>query len=357
VAGKRCDIGLGAYPGVTLADARKRAQEKRTAIKEGADPLAERRAKAAAVKAARAAAITFGECASRYIDAKRPGWRNEKHAAQWISTLNTYAAPVIGGLAVRDIGLNHILAILEPIWSTKPETASRVRGRIESVLDWATVHEYRQGPNPARWRGHLDNTLAARKKTAQGHHAALDYRQMGAFMANLRQRQGVAALALEFAILTAGRSGEVRGALWSEIDREAKTWAIAPQRMKAGRAHRVPLSDAALEVLRQAEALPRGKDLDLIFPAGRGRPLSDASLGEVLNRMGLDVTAHGFRSSFRDWAAETTNHPREVCEMALAHVVGNKTEAAYQRGDLFDRRRQLMADWAGYCGALKGSDK
>ena len=283
-----------------------------------------------------------------YIVAHESGWKNAKHAAQWRTTLESYAFPVIGKIAVSDVDTAHVMRVLEPIWLSKTETASRLRGRIESVLDWATVRDFRKGDNPARWRGHIEHLLPARadvQKTT--HHPAMDYREVGEFMLKLRQQEGIGARALEFAILCASRSGEVRGAEWSEIDLQAAVWTIPANRMKAEREHRVPLTDGALALLN---ALPRTPDTDMVFPNNKGAVLSDMTLTAVLRRMGVPVTAHGFRSTFRDWAGETTAYPREVIEHALAHQLKDKAEAAYARGSLFDKRRRLMADWEKFCG-------
>lgn len=346
VGGKRREMGLGGYPSVTLADARARAREVRLLLDNGVDPIADRRARKSALAADVAKAVTFEWCAKRFIEGKSAEWKNAKHAAQWTSTLEQYAYPIIGKMLVRDVELPHVLRILEPIWETKTETASRVRSRLDNVLDWATVHGYRTGPSPARWKGHLDKLLAAPSKVQRvEHHAALDYRQAGAFMWKLRAQAGMAARALEFAILTAARSGEVRGATWQEIDFEAAVWTIPPERMKAKKEHRVPLSSPVVELLKR---LPREAGAELVFPAPRGGALSDMSLLAVLRRMGVDATPHGFRSSFRDWAGETTAYPREVIEHALAHQLKDKAEAAYARGTLFEKRRRLMVEWARY---------
>lgn len=349
IGGKRRDMGLGGYPDVTLAQAREKAREARAKIEQGIDPISERAAARSALIAARGSEMTFDEAADKFIEAKSPEWKNGKHAAQWVSTLNTYASPVIGKMQMRDITLAHIIKILEPVWTTKTETATRLRGRLESVIDWATVRGYRHGDNPARWKGHLDKILAKPGKVAKvKHHAALPYSEIGAFMADLRERDGIAARALEFAILTAARSGEVRGARWDEIDLKSRTWTIAAERMKAGKEHRVPLSGAAVKLL---EALPRIAEEDHVFPSPRAqKALSDMTLTAVLRRMERsDLTAHGFRSSFRDWAGETTAYPREVIEHALAHQLKDKAEAAYARGTLFEKRARLMEDWARYC--------
>ncbi len=349
VGARRRDIGLGGFPDVTLAGAREAARTARAKIKEGIDPVDESKAKRSALMAAQAAAITFGEAAAKFIEAHESGWKSAKHAAQWTATLEAYAFPTIGKIRVSDIQTAHVITILEKIWTTKTETASRLRGRIESVLDWATVRGYRKGENPARWKGHLDMLLPARAKVQKvEHHAALDYREIGAFMAELAKVEGMGARALEFAILTVARSGEVRGATWAEIDDKAAVWTIPAERMKAEKEHRIPLSDSALKMLRK---LPRLAGTDLIFPNSNETPsaLSDMTLTAVLRRMGVAVTAHGFRSTFRDWAGETTAYPREVIEHALAHQLKDKAEAAYARGTLFDKRRRLMADWAKHC--------
>lgn len=352
VGTRRRDIGLGGFPDVTLAGAREAARSARLKIKDGIDPVEEAQAKRSALAASQASAIAFGEAAAKYIAAHEAGWKNTKHAAQWTSTLETYAFPTIGKIRVSDIETAHVISILEPIWTTKTETASRLRGRIESVLDWATVRGYRKGENPARWKGHLDMILPARSKVQKvEHHSALDYREIGAFMTELAKVEGMGARALEFAILNAARSGEVRGAKWAEIDENAAVWTIPADRMKADKEHRIPLSDSALEMLRK---LPRLAGTDLIFPNTKTEPsaLSDMTLTAVLRRMGVAVTAHGFRSTFRDWAGETTAYPREVIEHALAHQLKDKAEAAYARGTLFDKRRRLMADWAKHCATV-----
>jgi integrase len=255
----------------------------------------------------------------------------------------------MGKLLVQDVKQSHVLAVLEPIWKEKTETASRLRGRIESILDWATARHYRTGENPARWRGHLDHILAKPTKIARvKHHSALPVDDVAAFMIDLRKREGTAARALELAILTATRSGEVRGATWAEIDLNAATWTIPASRMKAGREHRVALSDPAVKLLR---ALPRFEDTDLVFPGSKGKQLSDMTLTAVMRRMNVDAVPHGFRSTFRDWVSERTRYPHELAEMALAHTIGNKVEAAYRRGDMLEKRRQMMAAWAKYCEA------
>lgn len=347
VGGKRRDVGLGAFPAVTLADARRLAREFREKAAAGVDPVLEREAAKQALIAAQEARVTFDEASRQFIRAKESEWRNAKHGAQWTATLTNYASPVIGKLAVGDVELSHVLRILEPIWATKTETASRVRGRIESVLDWAIVCGYRKGENPARWRGHLDKILSKPSKTKEvEHHTAVPVDDLGAFVESLRKREGIAAKALEFLILTAARSGEVREAVWSEIDINKKVWVIPKERMKAGREHRVPLSESAIKLL---QALPRKEGSDAVFPAPRANFLSDMSLSAVMRRMQVNAVPHGFRSTFRDWAAERTSYPRDVAEMALAHAIGNKVEAAYRRGDLFDKRTRMMEEWARFC--------
>lgn len=348
VGGKRRDMGLGGFPDVTLAGARTAAREAKDKIRKGIDPIEEARAARSTLAAARASALTFEQAASAYLTVRDAEWKNAKHAAQWRNTLETYAYPVMRGILVRDIESSHVLRVLEPIWLEKTETATRVRGRIECVLDWAMARGYRpKGDNPARWRGHLDKLLARPGKVAKvEHHAALPYANAAEFLAELREIGGMGARALEFTILTAARSGEVRGATWDEIDRAEAVWTIPGERMKAGREHRVPLSPEALAIL---EALPRIGGCNLVFPSAKGSPLSDMTLTAVLRRMGRSITVHGFRSTFRDWAAERTNYPRDVAEMALAHAIGDKVEAAYRRGDLFEKRRRMMREWAKFC--------
>lgn len=350
VAGKRRDMGLGGFPDVTLAQAREKAREARATIEQGIDPIAQRAAARSTLAASRGATVTFEEAARQFIAAKSAEWKNAKHGQQWTNTLETYAHPVIGKLACADVALPHVLKILEPIWTTKTETATRLRGRIESVLDWATVRGFRKGENPARWKGHLDKILPAPGKVAKvEHHDAVAVDSLGAFIQDLRKREGIAARALEFLILTAARSGEVRGAVWSEIDMAGRVWTIPAERMKASKEHRVPLSDEALRLL---EALPRIAGSDLVFPSPRGFVLSDMTLTAVMRRMSREEVPHGFRSTFRDWAAERTNYPREVAEMALAHTIGNAVEAAYRRGDLFEKRARMMAEWAKFCDTI-----
>lgn len=350
IGGRRRDMGLGGYPDVTLAGAKDAARNARELIREGVDPIERAKAARKALQAASARGLTFQQAAEAYIASQEVAWRNAKHRAQWTSTLTNYAYPVIGKLSVADVELAHISKVLEPIWTDKTETASRLRGRIEQILDWATARGYRTGLNPARWRGHLDKLLPRPSKISKPvHHRALAIQNMGAFYADLRTVEGVGARALTFAILTAARSGEVRGATWSEIDLERGVWTIPASRMKAGKEHRVPLSKAALEVL---DALPCIAGSDLVFQAPRGGQLSDMTLSAVMRRMKASAVPHGFRSTFRDWAAEYTAYPSEVVEMALAHAVSDKVEAAYRRGDLFDKRRRLAEDWAVFCSTV-----
>lgn len=351
VGTKRRDMGLGGFPDVGLAQAREDARVARAKVRAGVDPIDEARAARSALIAAQLSMLTFQQAADAYIDAHKAGWKNEKHQKQWASTLQAYAFPKIGTVLVRDVELPQVLAVLEPIWKTKTETASRLRGRIESVLDWATARGYREGLNPARWRGHLDKLLPRPSKVAKvEHHSALPVADVGAFMVQLRSQEGLGARALEFAILTAARSGEVRGATWKEIDLEAGAWTIPGERMKAGREHRVPLSADAVELLK---TLPRHADTNLVFVGAKGGPLSDMTLSAVLRRMKAPCVPHGFRSTFRDWAAERTTYPNEMAEMALAHTISSKVEAAYRRGDLFEKRRRMMDDWAKFCATAE----
>ncbi len=347
---KAREMGLGAYPDVSLKESRERAAEARKQLRDGIDPIAKRRADKEAAWLTSAKHISFDEAARRYIETQRAGWKNAKHGAQWSSTIRDYASPVFGNLPVASVDTGLVVNCLSPIWVAKNETASRLRGRIESILDWATVTGYRHGLNPARWKGHLDKLLAKPSQVAKvEHHAALPFAQIGSFMVELREQAGMGARALEFVILTAARSGEVRGASWSEIDLDAAVWTIPAGRMKAKKEHRVPLSDAALKLLH---ATPRIGGTDLIFPNTKGTVLSDMTLTAVLRRMGVAVTAHGFRSSFRDWAGETTAYPREVIEHALAHQLKDKAEASYARGTLFEKRTRLMRDWSKFCGTV-----
>ena len=356
--GKAREMGLGSISAISLLDARTRATECRKLRHEGIDPIeARRRIRGQQILDA-AKAITFEAAADAYIASHRAGWRNAKHGAQWKSTLATYAEPVFSKLSVQAIDTALVLKVLEPIWATKSETAGRLRGRIEAVLDWATARGYRKGENPARWRGHLDKLLPARSKVrAVKHHAALAYDEIPDFMPTLRTQEGIAARALEFAILTAARTGEVIGARWCEIDLADKIWTIPVSRMKAGKEHRVPLSARVLAILEEVKPLDHIVDGQnqaeaFVFLGRKQRqPLSSMAFLMLLRRIGRDdLTAHGFRSTFRDWAAERTNFSSEVAEMALAHSVGNKVEAAYRRGDLFNRRRLIMDEWAKFCG-------
>jgi len=347
--GKAREMGLGSLSAVSLADARTKAAECRRLRQDGMDPIDARKARREQAALDAAKSLTFKEASARYIASHKAGWRNEKHVTQWENTLATYAEPVIGRLSIQAIDTAVVLKVLEPIWKTKPETASRVRGRIEAILDWAKVRGLRQGENPARWRGHLDHLLPAKAKVRRvKHHAALPYAELPDFIAKLRSQEGVAARALEFTVLTAARTGDTIGAVWDEVNTSDKAWTVPGERMKAGREHRVPLSSRALAILRDDHDL---RTSDYVFPGGKAnKPLSNMAMTEVLRRMGRgDITVHGFRSTFRDWAAERTNFPSEVVEMALAHAVGDKVEAAYRRGDLFEKRRRLMAEWATYC--------
>ncbi|HTT81004.1 MAG TPA: integrase arm-type DNA-binding domain-containing protein [Stellaceae bacterium] len=363
--GKPHEMGLGPLHTIGLKEARERARRCREQLLDGINPLGARQAQRQAARLDRAKAITFQECAERYIEAHRPTWRNAKHAAQWPSTLETYVYPAFGDLPVQAIDEGLIVKVLEPIWSTKTETATRVRQRIEAVLDWASVRKFRRGENPARWKGCLESLLpkpasakrAVRRATGRAeHHAALPYDEIAPFVAELRRQDGMAARALEFAVLTAGRTGEVIGARWDEVNFAERIWTVPAERMKAGREHRVPLAAPAIALLEALAQLRRPReDAPVIFAGpNRGKPLSNMAMLMLLRRMGHgDLTVHGFRSTFRDWAAERTNFPAEVVEMALAHAVSDKVEAAYRRGDLFQKRRQLMDAWARCCDQLK----
>jgi integrase len=365
LGGRERDIGLGPAAGsgaVGLADARAAAADLRRKVKAGIDPLDERvllesQAQAASQEA-EIRAMTFKSVAETYIGSHEPSWRNAKHRAQWRTTLETYAYPFMGDLPVADVGTSHVMAALEPIWSKKPETASRVRGRIESVLDYAKSREWRSGENPARWRGHIANLLPKRTKVAKvEHHAALPWAEIGTFMAALREREATAANALEFLILTAARTGEVVGARWSEIDAKRKIWTVPPDRMKAGREHRVPLSTVAAGIVDRMKPLRKSESEDgYIFPGGKAKlPLSQMAMLMLLRRMERpNITVHGFRSTFRDWCAEATGFPYEMAEIALAHTVGDKVEAAYRRGDMIEKRRRMMDDWAKFCAKSAG---
>lgn len=340
VGNRRRDMGLGGWPDVPLTEARDRARQARRKIEEGIDPIEARKS----TKETLRETPSFAECAKRTIEAKRPEWHSDKHAKQWKSTLNTYAKPVIGNMPVDMVELRHVVEILSPLWTEKTETASRLRSRIEAVLTWATVSGFRKGDNPARWRGNLDAVLAKPGKVAKvKHHKALPFDDLPAFVTDLHKREGIAARALEFLIMTAARSGEVRGATWQEVDLDAAVWTIPAARMKAAKEHRVPLPARAVAILK---AMPRFAGSDYIFPAARGGQLSDMALTAVMRRMKVDAVPHGFRSTFRDWVSERTAYPRDVAEMALAHTIPDKVEAAYRRGDLFAKREKMMGDWA-----------
>ena len=354
--GKAREMGLGSLLGVSLVEARSRADICRRQRSAGIDPIEARRASAAQAALEAASLTTFRSCADAYLAAHKAAWRSAKHAAQWENTLATYAHSVIGELPVQAIDTGLVLKILESIWTIKPTTANRLRGRVETVLNWATARGYRKGENPARWKGHLENLLPKRSKVQRVvHYAAIPYGEIGDFMVALRRQESVAARALEFNILTAARTGETIGATWREIDLAAKTWTVPGRRIKAGKEHRAPLSSRALEILATMKKLA-GNDVAadaFVFPGAKhGRSLSNMALLMLLRRMGREgLTVHGFRSAFRDWAAELTNFPREAAELALAHSVGDKVEAAYRRGDLFDKRRRLMAEWEKFCAA------
>jgi len=348
VRGRRRDMGLGSAELYSLAEARQKALAARKLVAEGTDPIEARRVKRSVASIKAAKEMSFRACAEAYIEAQRRGWRNPKHAAQWPATLAAYVYPVFGPLPVRAVDVGLVMKALEPIWTEKPETASRVRGRIESVLDWATARGHRQGENPARWRHHLENLLPPRSQIRRvEHHTALPYAEVGDFIAELRQQPGPAARALEFTILTAGRTSEVIGARWSEINIAEELWTVPAERMKAGREHRVPLSQPALAIVEDMTAIRVG---DHVFPGSKTeRPISNMAMLMLLRRMGRGhLTVHGFRSAFRDWAAERTDFPSEVAEMALAHTVSDKVEAAYRRGDMFEKRREIMTAWANF---------
>ncbi len=359
--GKARSMGLGSLTAVGLSDARELAREARRLRASGVDPIDARDRRRAGDLLEAAKSKTFKDCATAYIDGHKASWQNAKHATQWTNTLTTYAYPILGAVPVRSIDAGMVTRVIEPIWTIKTETAMRLRGRIEAVLNWATASGYRQGENPARWRGHLENRLpSGAKLRGIRHHAALPYDAVGEFMVSLRRQNGIAALALELVILTASRTGEVIGAQWSEIDVEKAAWVIPAGRMKGRKEHRVPLSSDALAVLDKVHGLRDESDkVTFVFPGGKkGKPLSNMAMLNLLKRMGRDdLTVHGFRSTFRDWCSEQTNYPREVAEMALAHAVGDKVEAAYRRGDLLAKRKQLMDAWARYCAESAVSGK
>jgi integrase len=354
--GRLRDMGLGAVAprGFTLAQAREKARDARLLRLEGIDPIAHRHTQRATLQAADAKAMTFRQCAEGYIKDNEKEWKNAAHHQQWTSTLATYVYPVLGNLPVAAIDTPLVLQVIKPLWADKTETASRVRGRIEAILGWATVHHYRSGDNPARWQGLLEHVLPARAKVAKTqHHIALPYAEIAPFMTKLRQDTSAAARCLEFIVLTGARLAEATGAVWTEIDFEARTWTVPASRMKGGREHKVPLSDAAMAAV---EAMPRMSAF--VFPGMRdGQPVGSRTIQNLVKHVGGEITVHGFRSSFRDWAAERTNFPREVAEMALAHAIPNAVEAAYRRGDLFEKRRRLMDAWADYCGKPQASGK
>jgi len=346
VGNKRRNIGLGGYPEISLARAREKARDARELISRGIDPVEQRKAVRMALLASQNGRMTFKEAAHKCHEKKVPEFRNPKHAKQWIRSVEKYAFPYIGNIAVEDVALSHILEILEPIWMDKTETATRLRQRLEQILNWATISGYRKADNPARWKGHLDAIFPAPTKIKKVNHMrALPWKDIGAFMVKLKRREGMGARALEFIILTACRSGELRFAVWDEIDLDNKVWTIPGDRMKAGKEHKIPLVADAIKLLRN---LPRFEGSQYIFTAPRGGSLSDMTISAVCKRMKVDAVPHGFRSTFRDWAAESTNFPREVAEQALAHTIESAVEAAYRRGDLFRKRRGLMEAWAGF---------
>ena len=349
VRGRSREMGLGSFNVVNLEHARELAGEYRKLRRQGVDPIEMRRKAKTEAALSAAKSITFAKCAQDYIKSHRAGWRSAKNLQQWENTLATYAEPIIGALPVQAVDTALMCKVLEPIWTTKPETASRVRRRIESILDWAKVRGYREGENPARWRGHLDKLLPARSKVRKvKHHAALPYAEMPAFMAELHKREDTSARALEFAILTAARSGEVLAARWEEFDLAGAVWAVPAEHMKTGKEHRVPLAPRTVKIVKDMV-----RSSEFVFPRDKsGKPLSERALWKKLRHMKVEnASAHGFRSTFRDWAAERTNYPNHVVEMALAHAIGDSVEAAYRRGDLFDKRRRLMDEWARFCNA------
>ena len=355
VGSKRRHIGLGAYPTVTLALARDKARQAHQQIQDGIDPIARKKQAQVQLKAKQTNLVDFETATLTYIDMHGDTWRNPKHRAQWESTLRTYAFPVMGKLPVGEIQQEHVLQILEPIWKTKTETASRLRGRIENVLDWATTRKYRTGDNPARWRGHMDKLLAPPKKIQKvQHQRSLAVDELPSFIRDLAQRNGQSPKALMFAILCASRSGEVRGATWDELDLKRGVWTIPAERMKSQKDHRVPLSSQALKLLN---AQPRISDSPYVFPSPLAKMLSDMALLKVTRDMEIDAVPHGFRSTFRDWVAERTEYPRELAEQALAHTLESKVEAAYLRSDLLERRRPLMQDWADFASSNSVSTK
>ncbi len=350
---KRRRMGLGSYPAVSLAEAREQARLARSQIRAGIDPIEQRSSARETVVAAAAKSLTFAQAAEKFIAAHEDGWSNAKHRLQWVSTLGTYANPVIGQLPVAAIEQRHILQILDPIWRTKTETASRLRGRIEQVLNWAKVQGLREGPNPARWRDHLDLLLPAPEKVSPVKHlAAVPLAEARQVWQSIRDSGGMGALALQLQILTAGRSGEARGARWSELDLVNAVWVIPKERMKAKREHRIPLPRQAVELLQQQ---PRIDDSDLVFPSSRNTPLSDMTLTAVMRRLKRSEVPHGWRSTFRDWVGDCTEYPSELAEIALAHAVGSKVEQAYRRGDMLEKRRSMMQEWADFLTTQAGA--
>lgn len=353
--GKAREMGLGALHALPLAKARLKSAECRKQLSEGIDPIAARTEVRTKARMEVGRDKTFRQCAEAYIEAHEAGWRNAKHVQQWTNTLKDYVYPVFGDILVQRVNVAMVMKVIDPIWQTKTETAKRIRGRIEVILDWAKVREYREGENPARWRGHLQNLLAAPSKVKKvRHQAALSYNQIGAFIASLRkQNTDMSALAAEFTILTASRTSEVIGATWDEIDFARAAWTIPSDRIKAGKEHRVALSSAAIDILKKLDGERdkyTGKPEFVFGGRKKGKPLSNMAMLALLRRMNRrDITVHGFRSTFRDWAAEQTNFPREVAEAALAHAVEDKVEAAYRRSDLFEKRRLMMEQWARYC--------
>ena len=344
VGDKRRDMGLGGYPDIGVADARQKAREARLKIEQGVDPILLRKQAKSELMALQATDKTFEQAAGEYIKIHADSWSNDKHRKQWESTLAAYAFPVVGKLSLRHIRQEHILKILEPIWTTKTETATRVRGRMESILDWAKVNGLRSGENPAAWKGHLDHMLPAPTRLKKIEHlTAVPVREMPGFMVKLRQAAGIAAQALEFLILTAARSGEVRGITWEEVSLDDALWIVPAERMKMKKEHRVPLSNRAVDILKSQ---PRIDGNPLVFPAPRGSQMSDATMSAVLKRMNVDATVHGFRSSFRDWCGDYTNYPRDLAEQCLAHGADDPVEAAYRRGDALERRREIMNEWS-----------
>lgn len=354
--GRVRDMGLGRADRVSLAEARDAAEAARRAAREGADPVALRKEERGRLVATLENARTFKDCSERFLEMQERRWSNPKHRQQWRNTLSTYAYPILGDLRVEAIDTSLVLRVLEPIWLEKPETASRLRARIERILYWAQTRGYRSGDNPARWRGHLDHALPAGTARAARHHPAMPYAEVPAFFRDLKQRRGIAPRALEFAILTAARTGEVIGATWSEIDLEKQMWRVPAARMKAKREHRVPLSPQAVALLQSVQ-LDR-KPADYVFRGWKqGTALTNGALLATLEKMGRsDVTTHGFRSSFRDWVSDETDFPKELAEAALAHIIGDKTEAAYRRGDAYAKRAHMMNAWANHCYAADAQD-